>query len=127
MGICDITLYVNNLEKSKCFYVKYFNAVAEHKKKLADTEIDIVLLKFNDGSRLRLVSRPEIVSSKKFFYDSGYRYFTFSFGSKEALEEAINRLKEDGYRILTSHVYGDNGEYETIVLDTENNQIVLKE
>lgn len=127
MGIFEVALYVNHLEKSKTFYEKYFNAVASEKNITEEGDIESYTLTFDEGIRIRLISRPEIITSKKFLYDSGYRYITIKLGSKENMDQTIYMLRKDGYRILKKHTLSEAGNYEVIVLDTENNQIVMVE
>lgn len=127
MKINHIAMYVNNLERTKNFYEKYFNATSNEKYHNKKTDLETYFLTFEDNSRLEIMSRPEIVESKKFMFSSGYSHIAISVGSKEKVDSLTAQLEEDGYRVISMPRVTGDGYYESLVLDYENNQIEIVE
>lgn len=127
MKINHIAMYVNNLERTRNFYEKYFNATSNEKYHNKKTDLETYFLTFDDNSRLEIMTRPEIVESKKFMCSSGYSHIAISVGSKEKVDTLTAQLKEDGFRVISMPRVTGDGYYESIVLDYENNQIEIVE
>ncbi len=127
MKISHIAMYVNNLERTKKFYETYFNATSNEKYHNTKTDFETYFLTFEDNSRIEIMTRPEIVESKKFTYNSGYSHIAISVGSKDKVDKLTARLKEDGFRILSMPRVTGDGYYESVILDYENNQIEIVE
>ena len=61
MKINHVALYVKDLEKSREFYEKYFNAKANNKYRNLKTGLQTYFLSFpNNDVRLEIMSRPEL-------------------------------------------------------------------
>ncbi len=56
---------------------------------------------------------------------TGLAHVTFALGSKEAVDELTDRLKNDGYEIISGPRTTGDGYYESCVLGFENNQIEI--
>lgn len=125
MKIEHVALYVNDLEKAKDFFVKYFDAVANsgyHNKK---TDFRSYFLTFEDGARLEIMNRPEMQNPEKTSFRTGFIHLAFSTGSREKVDELTARLKSDGYEVLSGPRTTGDGYYESCVLGFENNQIEI--
>ena len=72
MKIEHIALYVNDLEKAKDFFVTYFNAVSNDGYHNPNTDFRSYFLSFNDGSRLEIMTKPELTDSGDFLNRFGY-------------------------------------------------------
>lgn len=60
MRIEHIAMYVEDLEKTRDFFVKYFNAISNegyHNKK---TDFRSYFLSFGDGARLEIMNKPQM-------------------------------------------------------------------
>ena len=60
MRIEHIAMYVEDLEKTRDFFVKYFNAISNegyHNKK---TDFCSYFLSFGDGARLDIMNKPQM-------------------------------------------------------------------
>ncbi len=65
MKIEHIALYVNDLEKTRDFFIKYFGAESNsgyHNKK---TDFRSYFLSFDDGARLEIMNKPEMTDAPK--------------------------------------------------------------
>ena len=58
---------------------------------------------------------------------TGYIHIAFSLGSKEAVNELTERLKNDGFHIISGPRTTGDGYYESCIIGIEGNQIELTE
>lgn len=127
MRIEHIAMYVNDLEKTKDFFVKYFHATANegyHNKK---TDFRSYFLNFEDGARLEIMNKPQMQDEEKTLNRTGYIHIAFSLGSKDAVDDLTERLKMDGYEVVSGPRTTGDGYYESCVIGIEGNQIELTE
>lgn len=127
MRIEHIAMYVNDLEKARDFFVKYFNAVPNdgyHNKK---TDFRSYFLSFDDGARLEIMSKPDMVDSDKPLAKTGYIHIAFRLGSKEAVNKLTDQLRKDGYPVVSGPRTTGDGYYESCIIGMEGNQIELTE
>ena len=100
MKIEHIALYVNDLEKARDFFVTYFDAVSNDGYHNPRTDFRSYFLTFGDGSRLEIMTKPDLTDSGDFLNRFGYAHIAFSVGSKEAVDALTARLKDDGYPVF---------------------------
>ncbi len=127
MRIEHIAMYVNDLEKTKDFFVKYFHATANegyHNKK---TDFRSYFLNFEDGARLEIMNKPQMQDEEKTLNRTGYIHIAFSLGSKDAVDDLTERLKMDGYEVVSGPRTTGDGYYESCVIGIEGNQIEITE
>lgn len=127
MRIEHIAMYVNDLESTKDFFVKFFKASSNNKYHNPKTGLQTYFLTFNDNARLEIMTRPDVVSLEKPLMHTGYIHLAFSVGSKEKVDELTSELKEAGYEILSGPRTTGDGYYESCVLGPEGNQIEITE
>ena len=65
MKIEHIAMYVNDLEKAKEFFVKYFNATANQEYHNQKTDFRSYFLSFDGGARLEIMNKPSLTDKKK--------------------------------------------------------------
>jgi len=127
MVIEHTALYVSDLETARDFFVKYFGAVSNdgyHNKK---TGFRSYFLTFEGGSRLEIMTRPDITRQDKPPYRTGWAHIAFSAGSREAVDELTERLRADGYKIVSKPRITGDGYYESCAADSEGNRIEITE
>lgn len=83
-------------------------------------------LSFSSGARLEIINKPEMSDSRN-TVSFGYAHFAFSVGSKEKVDALSERLKADGYCVVSGPRTTGDGYYESCVLDDEGNQIEITE
>ena len=127
MKINHIALYVNDLEKMKSFYLKYFDAKSNEMYHNEKTGLKTYFLDFTAGCRLEIMTKEKINDIVKGLNNTGYNHIAFSVGSKETVNEITKRLENDGYKIVSQPRTTGDGYYESCVLDPENNQIEIIE
>ena len=127
MRIEHIAMYVNDLEKAKNFFVYYFNAAANEGYHNKVTDFRSYFLSFDDGARLELMTKPQMTISEKALDHTGYIHVSFSLGSKQAVDELTQRLRDDGYLVASEPRMTGDGYYESCIIGIEGNQIELTE
>lgn len=61
MHIEHVAIYVNDLEKARDFFVKYFNAISNEKYHNKKTGFSSYFLSFDDGARLEIMNKPDLM------------------------------------------------------------------
>lgn len=125
MKIEHIAMYVNDLENARAFFMKYFGAVSNDGYHNPKTDFRSYFLTFEDGSRLEIMTRPDLTDSGDFLNRFGYAHIAFSVGSKEKVEALTETLKMDGFPVISGPRTTGDGYYESCVLGFEGNQIEI--
>ena len=126
MKINHVAIYVNNLEKTKEFYVKYFQAKANEKYHNKNTGLQTYFLSFPDSeTRLEIMTRPGLSVREDKSMNEGFIHLAFSVGSKEKVDELTEILKSDGYELISGPRTTGDGYYESCIVGIEGNQIEI--
>ena len=125
MKIEHVALYVNNLEKCKDFFLKYFNGKSNNGYHNKITNFRSYFITFEDGTRLELMNKPEIIDDEKSLTRTGFVHIAFSVGSKENVDTLTERLSNDGFKVISGPRTTGDGYYESCILGIEDNQIEI--
>lgn len=125
MRIEHIAMYVNDLEKAKQFFVRYFNATPNDGYHNKTTGFRSYFLSFDDGARLEIMNKPEMADCQKQLAQTGYIHIAFSLGSREAVDRLTAELSGDGYEIVSGPRTTGDGYYESCIVGIEGNQIEI--
>ena len=121
MKIDHIALYVNDLEGAKAFFEAYFEAVSNDGYHNRETDFRSYFLTFSDGSRLEIMTKPDLTDSGNLLDRFGYAHMAFSVGSRDAVDELTTRLDAGGFPTLSGPRITGDGYYESCVLGFEGN------
>lgn len=125
MKIEHIAMYVNDLEATKDFFVKYLEANPNEGYHNVKTDFRSYFLTFEDGARLEIMNKPGMSDNEKSLARTGYIHIAFSVGSKEKVDDLTARLKADGYEVVSGPRTTGDGYYESCIIGIEGNQIEL--
>ena len=125
MRIEHIAMYVNDLEKAKDFFVKYFNATPNEGYHNKTTDFRSYFLSFDDGARLEIMKKPQMEDVDKTLTRTGYIHLAFSVGSIKAVDELTAKIKIDGYEVISAPRTTGDGYYESCIIGIEGNQIEI--
>lgn len=125
MRIEHIAMYVNDLEKAKEFFVKYFNATSNEGYHNKTTDFRSYFLSFDDGARLEIMNKPQMSDEEKGLNRTGYIHIAFSLGSKEAVDMLTEKIRNDGYNVISGPRTTGDGYYESCIIGIEGNQIEI--
>ena len=112
MKIEHAALYVNDLERAKEFFERYFGASAGRLYHNPKTGFRSYFLTFGDGARLEIMNHPDMQDCEKGIRRTGYIHIAFSLGSKEKVDQLTARLKNDGFQVLSGPRTTGDGYYE---------------
>ena len=127
MRIEHIAMYVNDLEKAKDFFIRYFNAESNDGYHNKTTDFRSWFLTFGDGARLEIMNKPGMADLEKPLARTGYVHIAFSLGSKEKVDELTQRLRNDGYEVVSGPRTTGDGYYESCIVGVEDNLIEITE
>lgn len=125
MKIEHAAMYVNDLEGTKEFFVKYFGATPNDMYHNQKTGFRSYFLTFDEGARLEIMNNVEMQDPKKTPKRTGFIHLAFSVGSKEKVDALTAQLKQDGYEVTSGPRTTGDGYYESCVLAIEGNQIEI--
>ena len=125
MKIEHIAMYVVELEKARDFFVKYLGGKSYDGYHNVKTDFRSYFISFEDGARLELMTKPEIIDADKPLNRTGYAHIAFSVGSKERVDELTERLRADGYEVVSGPRTTGDGYYESCIVAVEGNQIEI--
>lgn len=127
MRIDHFAMYVLDLERMKDFFVKYFDAVANDMYHNQRTGFKSYFLTFGDGSRLEIMTRPELEHEETNPMRCGFIHISINVGSKDAVDALTERLNNDGYEVFSGPRTTGDGYYESCVVGPESNLIEITE
>ena len=125
MRIEHIAMYVNDLEKARAFFMKYFEATSNEGYHNPQTDFRSYFLSFDNGARLEIMKKPLMSDTEKGLNRTGYIHIAFSIGSKAAVDELTKKLKADGYEVISGPRTTGDGYYESCIVGVEGNQIEI--
>lgn len=125
MKIEHIALYVKDLEAARDFFVTYLGGRSNAGYRNETTDFRSFFISFDDGARLEIMTRPEIADAEKTLSCIGYAHVAFSVGSKKTVDELTERLKSDGFSVISGPRTTGDGYYESCIVAIEGNQIEI--
>ena len=125
MKIEHIAMYVTDPERARDFFVKYLGGVSNDGYHNVKTDFRSFFVSFEDGARLEIMTKPEIIDAEKPLNRTGYAHIAFSAGSKEKVDELTEKLKADGYEVISGPRTTGDGYYESCIVGIEGNQVEI--
>lgn len=125
MRIEHIAMYVNDLEAARDFFVNYLGAVSNEGYHNKITDFRSYFLCFDGGARLEIMKKPIMDDPEKTLARTGYAHIAFSLGSQAAVDELTEKMKQDGYQVISGPRTTGDGYYESCIIAIEGNQIEL--
>lgn len=125
MKIEHIAMYVNKLEAARDFFVRFLGGVSNdgyHNKK---TGFKSYFISFDDGARLEIMNKPDLLDDVKNLNRTGYAHIAFSVGSKEAVDNLTQKISDAGYSVISGPRTTGDGYYESCIVAIEGNQIEI--
>ena len=125
MKIEHIAVYVQDLEKTRDFFVKYFAAKSNAMYHNPNTDFKSYFLSFDDGARLEIMQKPGVEAQTENQMRTGFIHMAISVGSKEQVDTLTETLKQDGYTVTIGPRTTGDGYYESCVVAVEGNLIEI--
>ncbi|MBM7178687.1 VOC family protein [Streptococcus suis] len=125
MRIEHIAIFTQDLEGMRNFFETYFHAQSNQLYHNQKTSFKSYFLAFEDGARLEIMTRDDVVDKPSQLNHLGLIHLAFSLGSEEAVNELTERLVAADYPLLSGPRVTGDGYYESCVLGFEGVQIEL--
>lgn len=125
MKIEHIAMYVRDLEGARDFFTTYLGGHSNNGYHNKKTDFRSFFIMFDDGARLEIMNKPNMVESEKALAQTGYVHIAFSVGSQERVDELTALLKKDGYDVVSGPRMTGDGYYESCIIGFEGNQIEI--
>ena len=125
MKIEHIALYVRDLEGARAFFTAYFGGAAGPRYHNPRTGFSSYFISFADGARLELMHLPSLEDGPGRDVGMGYAHLAFSAGSRERVDALTERLRRDGYPVVSGPRVTGDGYYESCVEGFEGNLIEI--
>ena len=125
MRIEHIAMYVCDLERTRDFFLEYFGGQSSSGYHNPKTGFRSYFIRFDDGSRLEIMNKPQMDEQEKTVNRTGYAHIAFSVGSREKVDSLTERLRNDGYEVLSGPRTTGDGYYESCIAGIEGNQIEI--
>lgn len=125
MRIEHLAIWTGDLERLKAFYVKYFGAEAGEKYRNAATGFESYFLSFTSGSRLELMSAPDLAPALPAGKRAGLAHSAVAAGTRNEVTALTDLLRRDGFTIASAPRATGDGYFESQILDPDGNLIEI--
>lgn len=124
ISIAHVAVYANDLEKTKDYYVKFFNGTSNEKYQNAKG-FSSYFITFDGGACLEVMGHTELTICKPEDMRSGYSHIAFSVGSKENVLRLTEEITCAGYTLLSPPRTTGDGYFESCVSDPDGNRVEI--
>lgn len=126
MKIEHLAIYAEDLERLRAFYIRYFGCECGPRYENKSKNFTSYFLGFGDGSaRIEIMHVPGLIAGNNSDKCLGLAHFALSVGSKAQVDALTERLRADGYTILSAPRTTGDGYYESAVADPEGNYVEI--
>ena len=125
MTIDHVALYVKDLEAARDFFVRHLGGASNAGYHNPNTGFRSYFITFDGGARLELMNKPGMADDAKPLARTGYAHVAFSLGSRERVDACTERLRAEGFRVVSGPRVTGDGYYESCIVAIEDNQIEL--
>lgn len=126
MKIEHLAIWVEDLELLRQFYMEYFSMNCGEKYVNMKRNFTSYFLSFGDDkTRLEIMHIPNMENPASRGNLKGLAHFAISVGGKEVVNALTERLRADGYTIVSEPRTTGDGYYESAVFDPEGNYVEI--
>jgi len=127
MKIDHIAFWVDDLEKMRSFYLKYFDTASGELYVNAAKKFSSYFISFKGGgSKIELMNRQDITNTNETPGISiGLTHLAVTVGNSIKVNEMVELFRKDGYKVIGEPRISGDGYYEAVILDPEKNVVEL--
>lgn len=128
MRIEHIAIWADDIELLRAFYTNYFDLECGTKYTNPSKNFSSYFLSFGGSkTRIELMHIPDMQSPASRGNLKGLAHFAIAVGNKETVNILTERLRSDGYTILSEPRTTGDGCYESAIADPEGNYVEITE
>ncbi len=126
MRIEHIAIWADDIELLRAFYTEYFDLECGDKYVNPSKNFTSYFLSFGeDNARIELMHVPDMANRARRGNLGGLAHFAIAVGSPKTVNLLTERLRADGYTILSEPRITGDGYYESAVADPEGNYVEI--
>ncbi len=126
MKIEHLAIWAEDIELLREFYTKYFGMRCNDKYINPKRGFSSYFLSFDgEETRIEIMNIPNMPEPSSRGNLKGLAHFAISVGSKDNVNALTERLRTDGYTILSEPRTTGDGYYESAVADPEGNYVEI--
>ncbi len=126
MKIEHIAIWADDIERLRQFYTEYFGMKSNDMYTNPRKQFRSYFLSFGeDKTRIEIMNMPDRLEPTSRNQMKGLAHFAISVGSKETVLALTERLRSDGYAVLSEPRTTGDGYFESAVADPEGNYVEL--
>ncbi len=125
MKIEHLAMWTQQLETMRAFFERYFYGRSSDQYSNPRTGFQSYFLTFADGARLELMQRNDIAPRDSGGEQVGLAHLAMSVGSRTAVDQLTERLRADGFQVVSEPRTTGDGYYESVILDPDGNRIEI--
>lgn len=128
MRIEHIAVWTKDIERLAGFYEKYFGGRRNTKYRNDKKGFESYFITFeNGGTRLEIMNTGSLAENDVGFNRVGFTHMAFSTGSRASVTILTDKLRADGYMVLSDPRVTGDGYFESTVSDPDGNIIEITE
>ena len=128
MKVEHLAIWADDIDLLCQFYGRYFNVSCGEKYTNLKREFTSCFLSFGeDKTRIELMHIPHMENPASRGNLKGLAHFAISVGSKNKVNSLTEKLRKDGYTILSEPRSTGDGYYESVISDPEGNCVEIVE
>lgn len=127
MKLDHVAMYVKDLEAARDFFIRFFGAKSNEMYHNPKTGLKTFFLTFEGGSRLEIMTRPEVSQAPQEPFRAGYAHISFSLGGREKVDALTDALRLEGCEVASEPRLTGDGYYESCVVGPEGCRIEISE
>jgi len=127
MKIAHIAIWTRDIEGMRNFYMHYFDASSKEAYYNHTKDFKSYFLTFTGDCMLELMQMPGIPANKNDVrkQSMGLIHFAISLGSKTKVDDLTEKLRSDGFKVISEPRTTGDGYYESVILDPEGNRVEI--
>ncbi len=126
MRIEHIAVWADDIERLRAFYTEYFGMKSNDIYTNPRKQFHSYFLSFGEGqTRVEIMNMPDLPEPASRSRMKGLAHFAISVGGKEKVLALTERLRRDGYTVLSEPRTTGDGYFESAVADPEGNCVEI--
>lgn len=128
MKIEHIAIWADDIELLRKFYTTYFGLTSNRMYTNEKKGFHSYFLSFGEGkTRIEIMNMSDRLEPSTRGQMKGLAHFAISVGGKEKVLQLTERLRADGYTILSEPRTTGDGYFESAIADPEGNNVEISE